>query len=988
LARRPTASLDDLLAQAGWLNRLARQLVRDGDLAADVAQDAWISASQAPPEAGRPVRPWLAEVLRNVIRMRLRSERRRTRWETASRDAQETSIASPEAVQERLELHRLIVENVQSLEEPLRAVVLLRFFEERSSAEIARLTDVPAGTVRWRLKRALDRLRFQLDERFGGDRRRWAVLLVPAARASQLAELAKGTLLMAKMKVSTAALVALALALLVSGGWIGTRALRHLVDDGHKIAARAPAGARSIRSGWSLPAAEPGIARGHLRGVVRSSQGSPVPGALLVLVKTGSDENPPPVSGHTQSDRTGVFHFGELEPGEYALIATADGFLPSRRGGIMVQSKQVAAADLRLDPGGVSLAGRVLDAGGGVISGAMVTAILTRSTARAPSDALVLRGLTDDRGHYRLSARTGNHQLRVQAAGYAPAEAWLSLKEDRTRDFELTPAARVSGRVLERLTGQPVADAEVLLIVEESAGRPPTPSAPTRTDASGRFLFTSVEAGRYGLSARRGPLVSVPVDVIVNATDTAAVDLRVDPAASVSGRVLDETGMPLAGTIVQLHKRSFFTLEPALKTRSAKDGRYLIEGVLPGRYLARALEQSFPAVEGRMITVSSRDLPRVDLTLSRPAVVGGRVVRSDRRPGVDLEVHVLSDHKRPNSRTVTNTIAATDTDGGFRAMVMPGKIQIRVRDPDDGSALEELGVVGEGETRQVSLQLRADGSASVSGRVTLSDGRPGEGVTLTARGGRATVFARADQQGGFTLTGLDPGAVTVEASADEESRHLGPWNWARQEIAIREGEHRTGIALTLPARGRIAGRVLGPGGLPMGEVTVSAAFENAGRTIVSAAKRVSAGRDGSFAIDGLPRGPHTVSAMHPDYPDAETRAIETGTEDAILRFRPAATIAGHAVDGTGRAVSDFFLVAKPKERRTNAPMVPRPVRDAGGSFRLSRLAAGTYTLEATTSTGLRARTEISLAEGEQRSGLRLVLEEVPEPEPTRPGSAP
>jgi DNA-directed RNA polymerase specialized sigma24 family protein len=56
------------------------------------------------------VRPWLAEVLRNVIRMRLRSERRRARWETASRDAQEASIASPEAVEERLQLHRLIVE--------------------------------------------------------------------------------------------------------------------------------------------------------------------------------------------------------------------------------------------------------------------------------------------------------------------------------------------------------------------------------------------------------------------------------------------------------------------------------------------------------------------------------------------------------------------------------------------------------------------------------------------------------------------------------------------------------------------------------------------------------------------------------------------------------------------------------------------------------------------------------------------------------------
>src|SRR5205823_1008819 len=56
------------------------------------------------------------------------------------------------------------------LAEPYRTAVLLRYYEELSAAEIARRTEVPAGTVRWRLKEGLDRLRRQLDERSGGRR--------------------------------------------------------------------------------------------------------------------------------------------------------------------------------------------------------------------------------------------------------------------------------------------------------------------------------------------------------------------------------------------------------------------------------------------------------------------------------------------------------------------------------------------------------------------------------------------------------------------------------------------------------------------------------------------------------------------------------------------------------------------------------------------------------------------------------------------------
>ena len=52
---------------------------------------------------------------------------------------------------------------------------------------------------------------------------------------------------------------------------------------------------------------------------------------------------------------------------------------------------------------------------------------------------------------------------------YASAESWIGLQSSRTRDFQLI-AARVAGRVIDRLSGRPVAEAEVALLPEQRRG--------------------------------------------------------------------------------------------------------------------------------------------------------------------------------------------------------------------------------------------------------------------------------------------------------------------------------------------------------------------------------------------------------------------------------------------------------------------------------------------------------------------------------------
>lgn len=165
-----------LLEHSAWVRRLAGRLLRDDALADDLTQEALLTALVTPPTKGLPVGPWLGKVVRNLVRMRVRSTRRRQDRETAvagRQDHHHDCPNSPEALAAQIEAQRTLTSLVGSLEEPFRATILLRYYDGLSAAEIAARQGVPAGTVRWRLKAGLDKLRTALKRTHGEDRRTW-----------------------------------------------------------------------------------------------------------------------------------------------------------------------------------------------------------------------------------------------------------------------------------------------------------------------------------------------------------------------------------------------------------------------------------------------------------------------------------------------------------------------------------------------------------------------------------------------------------------------------------------------------------------------------------------------------------------------------------------------------------------------------------------------------------------------------------------------
>src|SRR5262249_54425799 len=151
-------------------------------------------------------------ILKNLARMRWRGQTRRAAREEAA--AAEVSPASPEALLAGLEEQRRLAELIVALDEEQRHAILMCYGEGLRSSEAGKRLGVPAGTVRWRVKLAIEELR-----------RRLGVAPPPARRRLLgLAGVWRGIAIMKTGKVGVGVLVLILLGLL--GVIVGSGALR------------------------------------------------------------------------------------------------------------------------------------------------------------------------------------------------------------------------------------------------------------------------------------------------------------------------------------------------------------------------------------------------------------------------------------------------------------------------------------------------------------------------------------------------------------------------------------------------------------------------------------------------------------------------------------------------------------------------------------------------------------------------------------------
>jgi RNA polymerase sigma factor (sigma-70 family) len=973
--RTSSPDLEVLLGHSRWLNRLAAHLVGGGDGADDAVQETWAAALRALPSTSEDPRPWLARVLRNALSRRARAEGRRRGREQAALVGQAT--AQEPASLERLEAHRRLTEAVTALDEPFRTTVLMRYFEDRSAAEIARALGVPEGTVRWRTKEALDRLRARLDERHGGDRRRWMAALAPAALLRPARVIPRNLLIGAGALVAAATLTVVVAGALDRGG----------PESGSGGPSRWRLPRFSALTGGT-PAAPAPVT---VDGVVLGPDGRPVAGAVVTArpvrvvgpARTSFGTERPLPAALATTDGAGAFRLGDLPPGRYVIGAAH----PQHAGAYErdVQLPRGQRLELRLGTGGLVLAGQVLDQGGGPIPRARVMAQgrwLAMFTA-----------VTTEQGEYRLVLPEPASTLVVSAGGYAPVRLPGRFAADERRDFRLAAGARISGRVVS--SGRGMGGARVRLLPVGGSARDRWEEEVT-TDGEGRFTIADLPAFSYRPFVRQGALVTRAAPVLaLRAGGEEKVELALEPGVSVRGHLRDSGGRPVVGSgvgAIESGERPFTEVATGMLADITADGAggFLLEGLPPGKLdlLPAALGYT-----GRKRTVELGESPvvQVDLELAAAAGVVGVLQRADGSPAVNAEVRGRS--RPPEGRGGTGAMGRSDGSGRFEVLGLGAGSVTLISWSGREVALLAPFPLQAGERKEVTIRLAP--GAFASGHVRSDDGRPAAGVKVSGMGGPARPApgeslhydimlepVLTDATGAFTIGPFLPGRITVAAFAPGERQVTSSNARPNQATAVvSAGQQVTGLEMVLSTgRGRIAGTTVGPTGAALPGATLIAVLELPGQTPYpedGQARRSTSGGAGEFVLEGLAQGTFTVFGSHPDHPDVRVSNVKAGTADAAVRFARPAALTGVVRNKHGGPVKEYAVslaLAIPPGQRAGMDLSRLEVTDPRGAFKMPRLAAGRYQLIATTRDGLVARAaEVPLGEGETRR-VSLVAE--------------
>jgi RNA polymerase sigma-70 factor (ECF subfamily) len=136
---------------------LARWLTRNDHDAEDVVQDAMLRAYRHFEGLRGEARPWLLAIVRNACFSWIQRNRPAEVAPGLDAEAAEAATApadSPEALLARELDRRMLNEAIAALPLQFREVLILRELEDLSYREIARIANVPIGTVMSRLARA------------------------------------------------------------------------------------------------------------------------------------------------------------------------------------------------------------------------------------------------------------------------------------------------------------------------------------------------------------------------------------------------------------------------------------------------------------------------------------------------------------------------------------------------------------------------------------------------------------------------------------------------------------------------------------------------------------------------------------------------------------------------------------------------------------------------------------------------------------------
>lgn len=211
----------------------------------------------------------------------------------------------------------------------------------------------------------------------------------------------------------------------------------------------------------------------------------------------------------------------------------------------------------------------------------------------------------------------GDYRVNVDHEPYIPVSIPVKVESGKLRDVivDLVEAGQIYGRVMD-LSGAILPETQVALLDPETGG-PGSGTPTTRTDASGNYRFTRVAPGRYRIRFRHPYYRSYQTEVAIHAEgEKKEVHAVLEPGQRISGRVLDESGVPVAGALVTASNGEY----GAATTDS--EGRFLIGGLADQPIYCLASAPGYGTVLRRDVAPGTDDL---EILLPRAIKIAGHL---------------------------------------------------------------------------------------------------------------------------------------------------------------------------------------------------------------------------------------------------------------------------------------------------------------------------------------------------------------------------
>ena len=748
----------------------------------------------------------------------------------------------------------------------------------------------------------------------------------------------------------TSALVIMGLALIA---WALARHKRPATD---RIAVSSP----EKRSGTPFAIAGPrqspdqGEAQfASISGRVHSRSGGPLSGAMACAfcaecdpTRKGSD----PVC--EAPDTTGRYVLRQLPTGDYQVSLDASGYRPriaNREGPVHLDRKDVELPDAELEEGGARVTGTVSDATGGPVAGAIVQASFG-SDDLPPGRFLSQVTKSDETGAYALSVSEGHVLLVARADGYADARVGTRAPSDGIR-LVVTPSSRISGTVVAQPGQAGVAGLRVTARGDFGIEQVAT------SDSAGAFAIAGVRPGIYSLDAsgdgwigRHSGTVSIDISdamdnvvipVVRGARVTGAVHVGEGPCRSGAAYLTPAPGLAL----------------PELTALSDLSGQIAFDAVPPGNYQSSALCDGYGKTPGPEVHVAGGRVADLSWRFERGTDVTVRANTQEGGPVAGAQIALTPANADASSRPggPKPRGARTNADGVYRFLGVPAgsydlggpevenpmRVELRAtRDTAEFAVtLKPIGAI-----EVVVKDAHGRGNSSVLVLVTATAGVPGTGGMGQPLGG-----------GRYHIGPLGPGDYRVEIrdGVDPAVNADGPDG----VVHVRAGEVTRIDAIYGGHSGRIAGRVVDSGRMPLENVWVTAQSSGGANDIAqmmspvthTAERRSLTNAEGRFVIDGLlEAGTFTVVASHSLGGEARVDDVAAG-QDVELTLSTPGSLAGFVLDTSGRPAT-FFQITIDNQGGAQQ-LTPEFGPDSQGKWFVDHVAPGTIEIRAQSTEG-------------------------------------